>query len=241
MDKDENIKKGKSMLEQSAKNKEVDLKRFLSDKILEDVFARYSLKNLDDMYAMIGCGAITTTQVLNRMITLYTQFDTEEKDFVFKPITPIQNSEKASSISELGSMLVKYAKCCNPVPGDDIVGFISRGRGVTIHRSDCKALKSLDADRLMSLSWNDDGTKNSSFVAGIRLVVKNTSGMLAGIANKVAEQKINITSISSKNLNYDKTIVDVHVSVSSKSSLDDLMNKLKGINDVYEVSRGENI
>ncbi|MBO7508625.1 MAG: bifunctional (p)ppGpp synthetase/guanosine-3',5'-bis(diphosphate) 3'-pyrophosphohydrolase, partial [Clostridia bacterium] len=230
MDKDDNIKKGKTMLEQSAKNKEVDLKKFLEDKILEDVFNRYSLKNLDDMYAMIGCGAITTTQILNRMIALYTQLDTAEKEFVFKPITNSRSTEKGSSISELGSMLIKYAKCCNPVPGDEIVGFISRGRGVTIHRSDCKALKSLDADRLMPLSWNDEGTKDSNFVAGIRLVVKNTSGMLANIANKVAEQKINITSINSKNFGYDKTIVDVHVSVSSKTALEDLMIKLKNIN-----------
>ena len=175
------------------------------------------------------------------MIALYTQLDTAEKEFVFKPITNSRSTEKGSSISELGSMLIKYAKCCNPVPGDEIVGFISRGRGVTIHRSDCKALKSLDADRLMPLSWNDEGTKDSNFVAGIRLVVKNTSGMLANIANKVAEQKINITSINSKNFGYDKTIVDVHVSVSSKTALEDLMIKLKNINDVYEVSRGENI
>ena len=240
IDKDENIKKGKSMLEQSARVKEMDLKRYIDDRWMQDVFNRYSLKNMDDMYAMIGCGAISTTQILNRLIALYQEFNSEQKEYVFKPVAV---SEKAdtSSISELKSMLIKYAHCCNPVPGDEIVGFVSRGRGVTIHRSDCKSVKNLDADRLMKLSWNSENSTDTTFIAGIKLLVKNASGILANVANKIAEQKINITSINSKNLKDGNTIIEVNVSIKSKSALQDLMKKLKNLADVYEVTRGEKI
>lgn len=237
-DKEDNIKKGKAMLEQSAKNKDADLKKLLIDDFLKDVFERYSLKNTDDMYAMIGCGALTTTQVLNRLIALYTQLDSEHKDYVFRPVT-VQKDEKTSTIAELKSMLVKYAHCCNPVPGDEIVGFVSRGRGVTIHRADCKSVKSLDADRIMKLSWTEEGLKNSSFVASLKLIVKNTSGMLANITNKIAEQKINITGINSYNAKDDRTIIYVDLSVNNKSALLDLMKKLSNITNVYEVSRND--
>ena len=237
-DKEDNIKKGKSMLEQSAKNKDVDLKKLLIDEYLDDVFQRYSLKNTDDMFAMIGCGAITTTQILNRLILLWTENNKEEKDFVFRPVN-VHNDDKTSSIAELKSMLTKYAHCCNPVPGDEIVGFISRGRGVTIHRADCKSVKSLDADRLMKLSWNEEGSKNTNFVASLKLLVKNKSGILASITNKIAEQKINITNINSRNTKDDKTLVFVSVSLSSKSILDDLIKKLSNIQDVYDVSRSD--
>ncbi|HAJ78074.1 MAG TPA: (p)ppGpp synthetase [Clostridiales bacterium] len=237
-DKEDNIKKGKAMLEQSAKNKDVDLKKLLVDDFLKEIFARYTLKNLDDMYAMIGCGALTTTQVLNRLITLYTQYNSEQKDFVFKPVN-VKNEDKTSSIAELKSMLIKYAHCCNPVPGDEIIGFISRGRGVTIHRADCKSLKNLDADRLMKLTWNEENSGHTNFIASLKLLVKNKSGILASITNKIAEQKINITGITSRNTKDDKTLIFVNVSVTSKSSIQDLIKKLSNIADVYEVSRSD--
>ena len=92
----------------------------------------------------------------------------------------------------------------------------------------------------MPLSWTNKST-DEHFVASIKLLVKNTSGMLANVANKIAEQKVNITSISSKNVKNDKTIIDVNVSINSKQALEDLMKKLQNIANVFEVTRGENI
>lgn len=237
-DREDNIRKGKTMLEQSAKVKEVDLKKLLDERWLPDLFAKYSLKNTEDMYAMIGGGALTTTQVLNRLITCYQQYEQVQNEYVFRPAT-VDNKSDKSSISELKSMLIKYAHCCNPVPGDEIVGFVSRGRGVTIHRADCKSIINLDADRIMKLSWNNEN-EETNFVASVKLLVKNVSGILANVANKIAEQKINITSISSHNTKDDKTIIDVDVAIKSKDELNNLMGKLKNIANVYEVTRGEN-
>ena len=238
--KDENIKKGKYMLEQSAKIKDVDLKVLIDDRWMQDVFYRYSLKSLDDMYAMIGCGGVSTTQILNKLISCYSQYNSAQKEFEIKPIDFDNKEQTKSSISELGSMLIKFAHCCNPVPGDEIVGFVSRGRGVTIHKADCKSLKNLDADRLMPLSWSSE-SKDTAYLASIRLVVKDSSGVLASIANKIAEQKINITSISSKPAKDGTAIVDVTITIKNKTALDDLMQKLKNVKDVFDIYRGENI
>lgn len=240
--RDENIKKGKTMLENSAKAKELNLDELLDERWLPEVFNRYSLKSMDDMYSMIGCNGITTTQILNKLVSCYNESNKAEKGYVFRSNAEenlVGDSQK-SSISELGSMMIKFAKCCNPVPGDDIVGFISRGRGVTIHKSDCKCLWALDSKRLMPLSWNKDGNTEISYIASIKLLVKNTSGVLANIANKIAEQKINISTIQSKNIKDGKSIIVVKVSISNTDKLNDLMQKLKTVEDVYEVSRGEN-
>lgn len=240
--RDENIKRGKTMLENSARAKELNLDELLDERWLPEVFNRYSLKSMDDMYSMIGCNGITTTQILNKLVSCYNESNKAEKGYVFRPNAEenlVGDSQK-SSISELGSMMIKFARCCNPVPGDDIVGFISRGRGVTIHKSDCKCLWALDSKRLMPLSWNKDGNTETSYIASIKLLVKNTSGVLANIANKIAEQKINISTIQSKNIKDGKSIIVVKVSISNTDKLNDLMQKLKTVEDVYEVSRGEN-
>ena len=238
-DREDNIKKGKSMLEQSAKVKDVDLKVYMDDRWLDSVLSRYSLKNVEDMYAMIGCGAITTTQILNKLIAGYQQFNEEQKnEFVFKPSNYENQNKDVSSISELRSMLIKYAQCCNPVPGDEIIGFVSRGRGVTIHRKNCKAVKYLDADRLMPLSWNKSAEKTANFVANIQLLVKDANKMIANIVNKIAEQKISIVSINSKKLKDGDILIDIKVSITDKNAVEDLMNKLKNIANVYDVKRG---
>lgn len=240
--RDENIKRGKTMLENSARAKELNLDELLDERWLPEVFNRYSLKSMDDMYSMIGCNGITTTQILNKLVSCYNESNNAEKGYVFRPNAEenlVGDSQK-SSISELGSMMIKFARCCNPVPGDDIVGFISRGRGVTIHKSDCKCLWALDSKRLMPLSWNKDGNTETTYIASVKLLVKNTSGVLANIANKIAEQKINISTIQSKNIKDGKSIIVVKVSISNTDKLNDLMQKLKTVEDVYEVSRGEN-
>lgn len=237
--KEDNIKKGKLMLEQSAKLKGVDLKTLLADEWLQDVFNKYSLKSLEDMYAMIGCAGLTTAQVLNRLIACYEEYNTKQKDFTFRNSVKQDKQPDKSSIAELGSMMVKFAHCCNPVPGDQIVGFVSRGRGVTIHKADCKSLKSLEQARLMPLSWIDN-TEEGTYSAKIRLIVKDSSGLLAGIVNKISEQKINIGKIESKNIKMGKVVLDIIVNISNKQKLEELITKLKNIENVLEVYRGEN-
>ncbi|MGN1212519.1 MAG: RelA/SpoT family protein [Christensenellales bacterium] len=236
--RDENIKKGKLMLEQSAKVKGVDLKELIDDKLIVYLLDRYSLKNIEDMYAMIGSGSLTTTQVINRLILNYEEVNKVEKDFVIKPSTFTKKEPDKSSIAELESMMLKFAHCCDPIPGDEIVGFISRGRGVTIHRKDCKSIKSLEQSRLMPLTWSDQS--DTTYVAKLRLIVKDASGSLASIINKISEQKLNIAKIDSKPLKLGKAIVDVSIFISNTKKLDEVVAKLQALDNVLEIYRGEN-
>ena len=237
--RDDNIKKGKIMLEQQAKIKSLDLKSLLDDKWLSDVFDKYSLKSLDDMYAMIGSANLTTTQVLNRLVACYQEYNKVEKDFVLKTTNYKTKEPDKSSIAELRSMMLKFAHCCDPIPGDEIVGFISRGRGVTIHRKDCKSIKSLEQSRLMPVTWDEQST-DTTYVAKIRLIIKDASGSLANIVNKISEQKLNIAKIESKPLKLGRAIVDVGVFITNKKRLDELVLKLKSLENVLEIYRGEN-
>lgn len=236
--RDENIKKGKLMLEQSAKLKNLDLKQLLSDTWMDEVFERYSLKTIDDMYAMIGSASLTSQQVLNKLVACYNEHNKVQKTFEIK-----QSSQKAvepdkSSIAELKNMLLKYANCCSPIPGDEIVGFISRGRGVTVHKTDCKTLEFLEKERLMPLNWSEN-TEQTTYVANLKVVVKDSSGSLAEIVNKISEQKLNLAKIQSQKVKNQTAIIDVGVYINNTKKLNELITKLSNLENVFEVYRGE--
>ncbi len=232
--KDDNIKRGKTMLEQAGKNKGVDLSKLMTDEWVHDVLEKYSFNEIDELYAALGFGAINTTQVLNRLIGLYKQKFEEDTIKVVK-INESAKEHAQSSIKEFSNMMVKFAHCCNPLPGDEIVGFISRGRGVTIHRADCVSLKNLESDRLMKISWGD--YNKSSFVGELKILVKNAQGVLAEISNKIAENKINITAITTEQKKDDTVLIVLKLNISNKSELVDLMNKIKSMPNVINVFR----
>ncbi len=236
--KDENIKKGKSMLEAQIKLKGLSMSRLLKDEFLQELFDRYSFSNLDDMYASIGYGGINTTQVLNKLVRLYDDYRAEhmqsEREFSTDSKTPAISTGKVL-VRGYSNMLVKFAKCCNPIPGDEIVGYVSRGKGVTIHREDCSAMGQYEFDRLIECEWNKDD--KSSFVASICVIVGNQTGTLSKISKKINDSKINIVGIHSKNINNDKALINLSLQINSKEELDSIMNKINVFSFVYEVYR----
>ena len=134
-------------------------------------------------------------------------------------------------------LLKKFAKCCNPIPGDDIVGYVSRGKGVTIHRSDCSCLSSLENDRIIATSWTEETSKDL-YDASFKVYAKNTVGVLASITNKIAENKIDITFVAmDKNNKKEDAIVNVGVKIASRKQLVEIINKIKAIHNVYDVYR----
>lgn len=234
--KEENIKKGKAILELASKNKGYNLKELMDKKIVETTLEKYAFNTEDEMFAAVGYGSITSTQILNKLVDLYLKSKPQHLEII-KTIQK-QGTDK-TNIDGLGGILVKYAKCCSPIPGDDIVGFVSRGSGVTIHRKDCVALKSLEQDRLMPISWgNNNSTEN--YVASLKLYVENSTGVLATISTKVAENKINITKISSSIKSQEEAIIDLSFLVKSKQELDDFINKLNSLSIVHSVVRSGN-
>ena len=234
--KDENIKKGKSILEEQAKALNLNLSKLLNEKYLKYVFERYSLSSLDDLYAAIGYGGLTSNQVLNKLNQVYREIDgvKEEKTFVPRSTSGFKQ-DRAVEVMGYSDMFVKYAKCCNALPGDNIIGYVSRGNGVTIHRTNCPELKNCEFDRLVECYWTSPGKVN--FVGQITMILEDKAGALATISKKISDMKYNILSISSNKIANNNTALRLQVEVKEKEELDDLINKLSNYSFVNEIYR----
>lgn len=233
--KDENIKKGKSMLEQAAKQRNLQLSKLLIDEFEEKLFDKYCLKDENEMFASIGFGSLTTAQVINKLYALYSAHNKnsiKETSFENKENSNIATS--GSVIKELPDMMVKFAKCCSPVFGDDIIGYVSRGSGVTVHRSDCSHAKMLENERMLNLTWGNN--LQEKFVACVVIFAKDNAGVFANIVNKIAENKINIDSVKTLK-GVESTEIILKLKVDGKKELDDIINKLTLIKDVVSVER----
>ncbi len=239
--KDDNIKKGKAILEQAAKNKGIQLYKLLEEKYLNKLFFRYKLNNIDEMYASLGYGALTSTQVLNKLQNAYNKENADE--IALEELNQKQNNislqsekeEDAIIVRGEGNMLTRFAKCCNPIPGDSIVGFVSRGRGVTVHRSDCVNVPYLDVNRIIKCSWQEDKVK--SFNASIRIMALDSMGALNEITKIIAAHKLNISSISAKPLTKGRSCIDISLTFNKKEQLPVLINQIKNLESVIDAFR----
>ncbi len=233
--KEENIKKGKVILEQAAKAKGYPLPSLLDDEWLPQLYEKLSMKDMNEIYASMGHGSLASLKVINRLVALYEQYTKPEEIKLNKVFTGDKRL-KNTDISGLNGIMTKLAKCCNPVPGDEIVGYVSRGRGVTIHRADCIVVDTLEQDRLMPIDWGKT-KEESKYTAVIKIIAKNAPTTLASISNKLAENKININYIYSDTNKTNDAIYNIGIEVKSKQELTEFINKLKAMNEVYDVIR----
>ncbi len=240
--KEDNIKKGKSILEQAAKDRGLTFSKLLKEEWLQSVFERYSLNSVDDMYASVGYGGLKSNQILNRLTSFLEKENKErerlEKLEAKKDVKPTRKkpNSNAINITGLSNIMVRFAKCCSPVPGDDIKGFVSVGKGVTIHRADCENLNYIEKDRFIDANWNET-SKTSTYVANLIIVMKNSRGALATISAKIAEGKLNINNISSTPTENGMSLMELGISIENKQQLENMLKKIKSLPEVYEAYR----
>lgn len=234
--KEENIKYGKDILEREAKRKGYDFYTILNEKTLVPIMEKYSFDTMDEVFAAVGYGALTSNQVLFKLIQ---QFDKAKSTDAVKNVQQIAVKKNSSNtgvlIKGFDDLLVRFAGCCNPVPGDVITGFISRGRGVSIHRSDCPNLRNADKERLIDSQWSSN--KEHKYSAGLQILAHDSSGLLALIGNVVSEMKLNITGINARIDKNNKAIINVTVVLNNLLELDMLINKLKSNQLIIDVFR----
>lgn len=239
----ENLKLGKDMLEKEAKRRGYKLSELLAQhEPVDEIMRKYSFQTADDMYAAVGFGSVNTNQILLKLIDRFNKAralnakdnpDTETA-------TPIKSNilgKRSSSgviVEGFGDFLVKLAKCCNPVPGDSIVGYAMRGAGVSIHRTDCPNIRNMETERLMEAHW--ENTDNSTFVAKLRLECVDRTGLINGLIPVIANQGI---SIQAMELHVQKGIahISVGLEIKSISELDFIIKKLSVLPDVISVKR----
>ncbi len=233
--REENIKKGKAILEQSAKSTGLTLPALLNDEYVPILLEKLSMKDLDEVYASVGHGSLASAKVINRLSNLYEQYNKQDKIKVVKSFNG-DKRENTTDLLGLGGVMTKLAKCCNPVPGDEIMGYVSRGRGLTVHRADCPQLNYLEHDRLMDINWVKTNSE-SKYTALITIIAKNSPTTLASISNKLAENKINISYIYSSTNKFNDAVYHIGLEVKSKQALGDFINKLKAMPEIYNVTR----
>jgi len=153
--------------------------------------------------------------------------------------TPKKKSpDKGIQVKEMDDILVRVAQCCNPVPGDDIIGYITRGRGVSVHRSDCPNLKSLDnEDRFIEVRWNNQ--RSDSYQVDLVIKAVNKSALLNDITSLISNEKIELHSVIANSNKYNQAYVKITVELSSRAHMHDLIRKIENISGVLSVSRAK--
>ena len=247
--KAENIEKGLEALEKEAKRLNYNWKELIADNRLQQVTKQLKACTEEEMFAACGYGGIPVSTVLLRLIELYKKSKEAEESkrsteqiiekLKVKGPKATKNGTGVLVKGEAGVM-VRMAKCCNPVPGDDIIGYITRGRGVSIHRSDCTSLGHTpeDLERMIEVSW--DGSSGESFHVGIDIQAYDRNGLLMEVMAVLSELKITITNINAKVQEDTKTVsINVVVDIRDISQLDFVMTKLRRIREVYTVQRSK--
>ena len=237
--KEENIKRGKDMLEREAKRRGYNLSELLSTAGLNYIMNRYTLSSIDDLYASVGFGGLTTNQIIVKLIDYF------KRDLLSKnPVAEIKTTSttgKSSSgngvlIRGYDDFLVRLSHCCNPVPGDKIVGYVSRGRGVSVHCVDCPNVKNMEPERLIEAKWDDVISQN--FLASLKIYCENKGGILAAVTTIISNMKISITGAFARSDNDTGTAeITIMLEVKSTDQVEDVIKKLKTLPEVIDVHR----
>lgn len=244
--RDENVEKGQEMLVAELKRQNVPTKVVLNEEYLEAILKRLSLKSMEDMYNAIGYGGILTSQVVPRIKEKYYKEQKEEQSKAryetdkFEEVNKkkeIKKNDTGIVVKGIDDILVRFAKCCMPVPGDDIIGYITRGRGVTIHRSDCENFEKTDdsENRFIEVAWAN--TMSTSYSASIQVVSLDRKGLLSEITMMMHEQDMIMSGINAKIDKNGIAIVNISLEISDIEELNKLMRKLRNLDEVIEVKR----
>ena len=245
--KAENIEKGLEALEKEAKRLNYNWKELITDNRLQQVTKQLKACTEEEMFAACGYGGIPVSTVLLRLIELYKKSKEaeESKRSTAQILEKLKSQGQKKTKNGTGvlvkgeaGVMVRMAKCCNPVPGDDIIGYITRGRGVSVHRSDCCSLGHTpeDLERMIEVAW--DGASSESFHVGIDIQAYDRAGILMEVMAVLSELKITITNINAKVQEDTKNVsINVTVDIRDISQLDFVMTKLRRIREVYTVQR----
>lgn len=235
--KEENARTGRAMLEAEAKRRGYALSELLNEESFRKLSNKLVFTSEEEMMSAVGYGAVTVNNVICKLIDYY-------KKEVPKPIQTDDlhinhNPSSNVTIKGMSGLLVKYAHCCSPVPGDEIVGFVSRGRGVIIHRKDCVNLNGYEQDRLQPAQWT--GEMASAFVVGLRIEAQDDSGLVAFISSEIAAMKLSMTQINGRITKDGTALFEISVKLNKRSDIDLLINHLKKDKRVIDVYRATGV
>ena len=246
--REENIEKGKDLIEKELKKIGVKHDDLFKTEFIQAALNRYKFTSLEDMYSSVGFGSITPNKVIARMLEEYRKSHKED-DLVEKTLEALAkekaNKTKPSQngiiVKGIDNCLVKLSKCCNPVPGDEIIGYITRGRGVSVHRTDCVNAKNLlsEGNRIIDVYWNDN--KKTTYSVDIEVYANDRKGLLADIIKVLGDNKCTIMAVTSRATREKIAITELTIEVENIEKLNGVLKALRKIDSVYEVKRKKSL
>jgi GTP diphosphokinase / guanosine-3',5'-bis(diphosphate) 3'-diphosphatase len=250
--RDENIVRGKELVEKELKKQGFGHSQLFKTEWVEIVLKKYNFNTLEDMFAGIGYGAITAGKIVTRLKDEYrkTLKPEELEELALEQLTQQRGDkdkdrkknnipESGISVKGIDNCLVRISRCCNPVPGDAIVGYITRGRGVSVHRKDCTNISdNIDGDnRLIEVSWYS--ANNIAYKVDITLMANDRTSLLMEVTNVIAETKIPLKAINARTTREQIAIMNLTLEIIDTEQLDKIIKKLKKIDSVFEVTRNK--
>lgn len=252
-EKEENIIRGREMILADIKKKGYQPQDLLRPEWEEIVLVKYDFKTWDALLAAVGYGGMKEGQVVNRLKDEYlkekrkTQTAEDalkdfEKTIDQKPVKK-HKSKSGVVVEGIGDVAVRFSKCCSPVPGDEIIGFVTRGRGVTIHRTDCINVINLSNEergRLINAEWDTQfakGESNTSYLAELKVVANDRVGLIVGISRQLADDDISVKGFNVRTTKDMQAILNVTIEIKTKEQLERVVTRLKNLRDVTEVER----
>jgi len=242
--KEENIDRGKELLEKEVRRQGYSLKELLRTDWINTIVKKLRFNSTDDLYAAIGYGGIALNQVIPKLKEMHRAEQKQNAPKEDIESETINTKTKASRSTNQGVMvkgidniLVRFAKCCNPVPGDQIVGYITRGRGITVHRQDCPNISNENdpSDRLIDVEW--DTAKKISYQTEIQIIAPDRKGLLSEITNIISDAKLHVTAVNAKTTKEKIAIINLTIEISNTDQLLKLMNRFKSMPEVMDVKR----
>ena len=239
----ENIEKGKDLIDKEIKKLGAKYNELLHDEYLEVARERFKYHTLDDMYASVGFGGITSNKIIAKLLDEYRKNHEEEdleqkiEELATTKPSRVKPSKTGIIVKGIDNCLVKLSKCCNPLPGDEIVGYITKGRGVSVHRTDCVNIKDLfdSESRMIDVYWFDD--VKGSYNVEIEVFANDRSGLLRDLIKQIENTKARLMGVNTRTTKTGIAIIDVTVEVENISELNRLINLFCKVDSVYEVNR----
>lgn len=233
--KEDNIREGQAKLEDEAKKKGYTLSELVTEESFNRISDRFSFASPDEMYAAVGYGSVTVGQVLYKLIDFYKK----EMPKPFEVHAGGGNLRTPGGVLVNGQsgLLVRFAGCCSPVPGDKIVGFTSRGRGVVIHRADCSNVRGIEPGRLLPAEWRKEGTEKQLYNANIIIRAADQGAALSALSLVVSDMKLSITSVNGRIDKNRDAVLEASIRLTDVSEMDLLIKKLRSDKRIYDVNR----
>ncbi|MCY6353927.1 RelA/SpoT family protein [Clostridium sp. ZS2-4] len=248
----DNIEKGKELIDKECKRQGVNFGKIAKGEILETLLKKYNLNNLDDLYVAVTIGAITSYSVINKLLGFVKNQESEKEEVNIEQLKQqLQHTAKVKKKSNspgvkvkgIDNVLVRFAKCCNPVPGDSIIGYITKGRGVSVHRKDCENVNALilnDGSRIIEVKWQGENSRKSEYITEIEVRAENRNGLLAELMEAIIDTKIALYAVNAKTAKSNLAIITIKLRIADIEKLKEVMRKMRKLKGVIAVYRTRN-